>query len=320
VSWVAHGQKTWWPSSASEDVVDNYNSWFTGGKPNCRNELAAVYRAKNQTVGSTGCSYLHYDGARGGGYQFPNCNSKICDDIGFNPGHPAVTYTKSTRVSYYTTGTGKLVWWINTVSGKENPFAPIPDLDPGEAVVGVEQVGSLVYLFTTRNIFTAPVTPVPSTFTGIGITMAELSIAANLQTIVDTAPSSSASSVVFYLTGGSGLNNLLYTLRFNPAPATTSVPIQGLGSKPRQMFYSTGLGKVVVTNTTDFLHFVDSSNGMVSPIAATTTGTVAAAVNGDYYYSANADNAVALNVKTGKRLWYSKINGAPILGNFVYLA
>jgi hypothetical protein len=70
---MVHGQKTWLPvdSTAAEDSANEtaqVNSLEDVNQPMCHNELAAVYRATTEkgTVGS-GCSYLHFDGRRGGG-------------------------------------------------------------------------------------------------------------------------------------------------------------------------------------------------------------------------------------------------------------
>jgi len=263
---------------------------------------------------------MHYDGTKGV-YQFPNCKSQICadvDDPSSNGGNPAVTYNKTSRMSYYTTGSGLYAWVINTPTGMETKFA---DLPAGHSyIIGLETISNVVYLFTVDEIYTAPVAPVPSVFTKVPL-LSPPAVGVKLSTasIVDVNP---ATPNVVYFTGGpSPVASAIYTYRFVPE-GQTSVIIQGFNQRPRQMYWSTSLNTVVVTNSVDVLQALDLQNGMPRTIVQTTPGTVASAIYQDYYYSANVTHATAQNIKAApyKTLWCNKINGAPILGPFVYLA
>jgi len=315
---VAVTAQSWWGPAAGDSLETPPVLCVTERdyleKPQCRNELAAVYQAKNQS-GAPGCSYMHYNGANRGAYQFPNCKSQICADVGAGDGKPAVTYNKATRLSYYTTGTGKYVWVINTVSGLEQKFANLPF--PHSFIIGLEIIGTQLWLFTVKEAYFAPLTPIPATF-ALYPDFAALGMNLQPSSLVDVNP---ATPDFVYLTGRGFLpsSQVFFTFRFTP-PSFSTVNIQGITTPPRQMFWSTSLSTAVFTNSTDALLALNLSNGMPTAIVQTPMGSVAATINGDYYYSANTTFAQAQNIKNGKSLWCAPINGVPILGNFVYLA
>jgi len=209
-----------------------------------------------------------------------------------------------------------LMWQILATNGMETKFAPLPQ--PHAYIIGTETIGGVIYLFTIDTFYRAPLSPVPSTFTQttdssfplIGMFLEQASL-------VDVNP---LTPNVAYFSANQGFGGpTLYTYRFTPQ-AVSTVPFQGFSSLPKQMFFSTGLGTIIATNDSDFLFSVDLLTGVTMGIYQTPPGTVAATVFGDYYYAANTTHAIALNVKTKKLLWCNKINGAPILGPFVYIS
>jgi len=305
-----------------EDMGMGGDAWHAAAQPNCRNELAAVFTANNKDgAPGSACSWMQYLGNTKTpptcgcpAYRLPRVNSPICADVGVGQGKPSITYNKANHLVYYTTGTGQLVWLIDGFSGLEQKFANVPPLAPGVAIIGLRIVGNSLVLFTTKQYFTAPLTPVPSTFTQQ--TDISLNIPLSIDSIVDVNP---AVTDTFYFTAQLGPSFRLYTFKTSP-PVATSVTIQGFSDFPRQMYWSTAISTVVATDTSDVLHRIALANGLAQPIVQTAVGTLAATIYLDLYYSSNATLTLAQSVSTGKLAWCAPVNGKPIFGNWVFLA
>jgi len=291
-----------------------------GPRPNCLNELAAVYAA--QPNGSTpGCSFLHFNK---GASVFPNPTSSICNDV--NPaqqGIPSVVYWQAspTKITYFTSGTGSFVWQIPTYTGKEVMFAKIPSGCSPIIGLVLDLQSSLLLLVTIAETYTAPLVASGAVFTKVFDITPDIP---NMDVTSRVTNDLTAPKTLYFTSFAAFANSVTsYTWAPNVAPIVNLIPTT-LPSLPSQLFWSTQRKGLIAATSNDQLFGVAISQtpGAVSRINATLpVGSTHAAIYADTYYSGNSKAVTAVSVSTGKQLWTACIkNGQFVVGNFVFLA
>jgi hypothetical protein len=278
--------------------------------PNCHNEFGAVYQKNKQ--GQPGCTYIHYNryAPPNGAIQFVNNNSPICADSTAAPqGNPVVAYNRQTKISYFATGRGATVWQIQSNTGSQAPFAPIPVRVPPLVVIGLEYTCGKVYLITLKEIFVATPQPFGQTTTFASLWLFPLAPPLTTNSRVDS------NKELLYI---NGLPRNIMT--FNLTDGTSfSVPATPLLAGPiQQLFWAPALAAAVVAKN-DQLWALEPPNGMFRLLADLLPNSGAATTYGNFYYTSNSTKFLTLNMIT-LAAQLTNIAGDPVLGNYVYFA
>jgi len=298
-----------------------------GVEPNCRGELAGYWLRNCQK--KDGCSFIQYrqGGPKTAAYRFVKQLSAVCNDpvdAKSQGGRASMAYNETSHYMYFLTGVGTNLYRMQVQTGVETFMGPLP---LGHSyILNLGTTGNRIILWTVDEAYEANVNTIPvvwtkiSTLRNFGRPRATSIIMLNPKNVSQWYVSSFDSDDIL---------PAIWTVQQSPLQVLSQqiLPPQYFDDMPRQMFYSKQLGRVVATNGTNGLHSLavgPGTDGAAKFIANVNPGSVAAAVYGDriygdQYFSANSSQMTSTQLSTGKRLWYSPVDGTAFFGNFVYI-